>query len=518
MRLERGFIDLTALAILAGYKFHSKNMTAMGVQVIGTLLNETVSTGDDLWGIRWKKIPAVLQCYALGNIRFGFITYNVLAGLLLRDVFPDPDVLCRYLDCTQLTAVNWFLEFVLISLEGVEYHQVAEEAARSRTEMIRFRDARDKLCESPPTYVKLWGEILGSWPAVTNGGCRFLLQCRQWLPVQLRAISRAKIQWSDGRMIRLLKDSNLEYSRFGLTLEQLGDQSWSGSAPGGLRMIRPSGVKIPLVKLEWGMLNPALLKQFFIRMTRDVGFQKFYTNIYDLLRLCHLRLFDEKALVIAPVKETLNQAVVSTLGIEKTGLENPEAEVIVRWRRVGWLESLSQDGELKERSRWREDVPVVPGSKPRTGQKRSRSKSKAKPGKLKRMRLRSLKEGVSSGVKSKFGSDLASLALSQPSLGLSGVGSELGAEDADQREDVVILDENDSPMEIDDGEKCAALTPAKTGVKSKKRLSAASRLSRSDGLRTYDELIEGSAEAVVVFPDDLDFQFEIPPEVEEFKL
>ena len=55
VRLERGFIDLTSLAILAGFKFH-KNMTAMGVQVIGTLLNKTVSTGDDCWGTRWNTI------------------------------------------------------------------------------------------------------------------------------------------------------------------------------------------------------------------------------------------------------------------------------------------------------------------------------------------------------------------------------------------------------------------------------------------------------------------------------
>ena len=31
VRLERGFIDLTSLAILAGYKFQSRNMSAMGV-------------------------------------------------------------------------------------------------------------------------------------------------------------------------------------------------------------------------------------------------------------------------------------------------------------------------------------------------------------------------------------------------------------------------------------------------------------------------------------------------------
>ena len=93
VKLERGFIDLTSLAILAGFKFH-KNMTAMGVQVIGTLLNKTVSMGDDCWGKRWSIIPKPPQCYALGDIKFGFITYNVLAGLLLRNLFPDPNVLC----------------------------------------------------------------------------------------------------------------------------------------------------------------------------------------------------------------------------------------------------------------------------------------------------------------------------------------------------------------------------------------------------------------------------------------
>ena len=44
--LENGCIDLTSLAVLSGYKFHLKNMTAMGVQVVGTLLNKMVSTGD----------------------------------------------------------------------------------------------------------------------------------------------------------------------------------------------------------------------------------------------------------------------------------------------------------------------------------------------------------------------------------------------------------------------------------------------------------------------------------------
>ena len=241
VRLERGFIDLTSLAILAGFKFH-KNMTAMGVQVIGTLLNKTVSTGDDCWGTRWETIPAPLRCYALGDIKFGFITYNMLAGLLLRDLFPDPDVLCRYLNCTQSVAVNWFLEFLMFSLEGIEYHQGDEEAAQTREEMVkslRFRDERDKLCDISLPYIRLWTEILGSWPSLTSRGCRFLLQCRQWLPVQMRALARAKIQWFDGRIIKFPQEFDLAYSRFGLTPEQIGVQIWSEPVSRDLRMVRP---------------------------------------------------------------------------------------------------------------------------------------------------------------------------------------------------------------------------------------------------------------------------------------
>ena len=74
----------------------------------------------------------------------------------------------------------------MISLEGVEFHQVAEEGARTCDEMIRslrFRDAHEKLCPTPPVYIKVWTQLLGAWPSVTNGGCRFLIQCREWFLV-----------------------------------------------------------------------------------------------------------------------------------------------------------------------------------------------------------------------------------------------------------------------------------------------------------------------------------------------
>ena len=128
-----------------------------------------------------------------------------------------------------------------------------------------------------------------------HGGCRFLLQCRQWLPVQMRALARAKIQWSDGRIIQPPKESDLVYSRFGLTPEHIGGQTWSEPVPGTLRMMRPPGITAGGVSfdmgtvrssilgkacsgtgrsqrwcvLEWVMLTPWNLKKFFITGRRS---------------------------------------------------------------------------------------------------------------------------------------------------------------------------------------------------------------------------------------------------------
>ena len=47
-----GFIDLSAMAAAAGYKFRARNMTSMGVQVLGTVLNKTVSDQGLISGTR----------------------------------------------------------------------------------------------------------------------------------------------------------------------------------------------------------------------------------------------------------------------------------------------------------------------------------------------------------------------------------------------------------------------------------------------------------------------------------
>ena len=549
--LERGFLDLTTLAILAGYKFHSKNMTAMGVQVMGTLLNKTVSTGDNLWGLRWSRIPDALQCDALGDIKFGFVTYNVLAGLLLRDVFPDPDVVCRFLECNQITAVNWFLELVLQTLEGVSYHQMMEDLALTREDMIRslqFRDDRGRLCDVSPPFVKLWLELLGSWPSVTFGGCRFMIQCREWFLTQIQVLARAQIKWSDGRVLRDLREDDREYSRFGLSLEEIGDQTWRGAVSEIWRMVRPEGVSVPLLEfdisstkpceigrrcteigrcqrwslLEWARLNPDRLRGFFARMIRDPWFQTHYANMYDAMRLCYRRMCDENAPRVKKVEVQLCNAVRKSLEVEMTALERARTVVGVREQRVEYLTNLSKDWSFKERTRWTVEVPVLPGWKPRGGRKRARSVTRSKVGveKVKSKNLRSLARVGPGSVAASVQS------ASQPDPGVPGarsgfVDQDDGLHQEEEMEDVVILNEEDLEDEPG-GSALSSGLPVESmeldvqgPAPKKKRLTSALKVSRNVRVRTYDELIEGSDKLAY---DDLDFEFEIPKEVEEIEV
>ena len=96
-----GFLDLSGMAADAGYKQRARNMTALRVQVLGIILNKNVSTGDELWGLPWAELPPSLQVYRIKDIRFGYICYSVLADIMIRDLFPEPEIVCKILNSEQ---------------------------------------------------------------------------------------------------------------------------------------------------------------------------------------------------------------------------------------------------------------------------------------------------------------------------------------------------------------------------------------------------------------------------------
>ena len=86
------------------------------------------------------------------------------------------------------------------SLEGVELHpNNADEKAQTHEDFflaLRFRDSRNKLDKSPLPYIVIWTKLIGDWPSIVNGGCRFALQARQKFLDQVRILIKAKIFWN----------------------------------------------------------------------------------------------------------------------------------------------------------------------------------------------------------------------------------------------------------------------------------------------------------------------------------
>ena len=186
---------------------------------------------------------------------------------------------------------------------------------------------------------------------------------------------------------------------------------------------------------------------------------------------------------------------MSLEGVEFHQAVKEGAETQMRRKRMVWLNKLSSHGEYEERIRWKDDTPALS-----TLKKRSRMKREKNPrsGKLKRMRMRSLKENAAGSTDE----EPVGVAPSQPSPGSYGARngfreSVSGPQQEDGFEEVVMVDEED------EGEK-------EEKVPSPRRQSAALRFSRRVGERplTYDELIEGVSR--VAFPDDLDREVEVP--------
>ena len=88
----------------------------------------------------------MLQVYGLGDLKFGHLTYIVLKGILLCNLYPDPDVVCQFLNADQLRGVEWFYEWILKSLEGVKVQENDARAALTRSQMIcslRYKAKQD---------------------------------------------------------------------------------------------------------------------------------------------------------------------------------------------------------------------------------------------------------------------------------------------------------------------------------------------------------------------------------------
>ena len=115
---------------------------------------------------------------------------------MIRDLFPEPEIVCKTWSLEQRGAVSWILEWIVKSLEGVELHPDADEKCSSREELLsalRFHNSRNKIDKSPPPYIVIWTKLIGGLPSIVNGSFRFAIQAQSKFLDQVRILAKAKI-------------------------------------------------------------------------------------------------------------------------------------------------------------------------------------------------------------------------------------------------------------------------------------------------------------------------------------
>ena len=425
--IMKGFVDLVTIALLAGYQMKSRSMSPFSVQITGTTMNKCVSTGDSKWGRAWKDVPDALKIYALGDIRLGHIAYMVLAGVILRDFFPDPDICLQYFsEFEQWPVVEWFMRLITKSLDGAEVHEEDFKKAMTRVELIRcirFRFGEGcPLMSEPPPRVEMWCSLLGDWPTVTKGGCRFIIQARIWFMQQVKVFVANKFRGKDGKIVPEIKNRTGLYSGFGIEKEILEVTNFEEKVPGAVGLLRPKSLKAkPLIMnpdtvkcqfigkfckkqsrnltqilLEWARSNPNRIAEFLRRMGQERDFQRFFRHVYDPMRHIFRRIHDCEALTVVFIDQELEGRLESTYAEEFERHQMILQEAQIREDRLKFMKQRLESGDNEERSRWQEEIPAMPAwviRRNRRLRKRERSLT-PKGGEEKRSRLDQEQDGV----------------------------------------------------------------------------------------------------------------------------
>ena len=398
----KGSIELGSLAVLAGYEFQATNMTALGVQVCGTILNKTCSTGDDKWGWSWREIPEALRVYGLGDIRFGYMCYTILAGILLADTFPDPDICCKYLSSSQVKFTSFFMDWLRSSLEGIDVCPEKMREAGSRKGLIRslrFRMVDGSiLSDHPPNRIKIWSRLVGDWPTLTSGGCRFTLQARIKFVSQMEMLRRINYVWRFNLILPEISQEFREYARFGISRSILKRTIWTEEVPEsqGFELCRPESLEAPMIELvpetekcsqimkfciqngrmqkfvlwEWCRMYPNKIVNFLQRMAKDKEYQTYYRPLYDGIRLIFWRTVNQETIKIQFLDEDQDGIIKRQRLRAEAMMEKTRIELEAYTKRAEYLTKVEQSGDRIERSRWREKLPQLPEWKLRRKRKR----------------------------------------------------------------------------------------------------------------------------------------------------
>ena len=392
-----GWLDLSTLAAMAGWRLQATNMASLSLGVLGGLMDKISSRADGKWCLPWEQLPIEFKIYALGDAKFGHMCFIVLSAILLRDIFPDQDAASFITSHRGSQLPKLFCGWLVKSLTSTELWFDPRALPTDRKELIdcirdRTQTPTGKFVFSytPPQRVAVWADLLGNWPTLSNGGPRWLH------PVRAHSIEQDKVlrkhhQFS--KDIYFASDSLSEPAIKYLTFQQSNIATSFNSTtvvPEGklgllappwlekdLLLIDPLSMKVgELIKsaklqgrsqrfciYEFARLNPLVIKDIIKRfdkagdITKEFWLQ--HESLYEDLRLMHFNLFAKPIEPIQWIEDRIKKTNENLLKSEMDALAEAKRVYEIRAYRVATLKHLQDQGTELRRTGLVNSIPPL---------------------------------------------------------------------------------------------------------------------------------------------------------------
>ena len=316
-RFDLKTFDLGSLAIVAGCNMDSYCIFALSTAVRGISFPENIG-GMDQRNVLFCTDPDVLNYHTQQSILL-YEIYISLVGLIIRNLFPDPDITLAVTEMSQRTFITWFSEFLGLALQDcgptLKFIRKLIGTSHTREEMVRSLDSNsvkiDQLASLFHNY---------NVPVAQCGGERYLHNARGNFIFQYGVLRKIYLPQFAGEIPNPHK--NMDDEQYGLLFNRdyyIKDSGKPASDLGLLpspqfarnvynldldhsdliHFMPQNGRSLAVSLEEWGRLNPTKIPTLFSKLrkmsTDDLA--KFWAprvRVYESLRGMYYRLFDVK--------------------------------------------------------------------------------------------------------------------------------------------------------------------------------------------------------------------------------
>lgn len=339
-------LELDSLGLASGLNMTKTNMFTMNLVINGGLLNKLVSMNDGHWARKWIDLGAEFRSYCLMDVRFGYVTFIILICLLIRNIFPDPDVVCSTLELNQRQMMEFFVYIVVIGLSETKLNPEIRNSAVTRKDLCLSLRAftkdrmtgKRKMMTGCVERIVAFSELLPDWANVTHGGPTRLAPVRAKFVSQYHVLKNMDLHHTSIRpnlehVVGPELTSKITFNR-GVDLKNCG----TGTVLPGLQnlpalegkvftdaldqdilvrsMAKYHGQRTVDGILEWARLNPHKINPLLQKLDgKDLEaiidpppFWLTRTYVYERIRNMHFFLFNEAALVVAQIENRIRES------------------------------------------------------------------------------------------------------------------------------------------------------------------------------------------------------------------